>query len=53
VRTDLHVQLRCDGKPAHALQVEATRGLAVGKRIRLVEVSRPGGATSQVFVTLR
>lgn len=53
IRASLRVKLRCDGKPAHALQVEATRALATGTRIRLAEVSRPGGATSQVFVTLR
>ncbi|MCA9707794.1 MAG: hypothetical protein KDK70_18225 [Myxococcales bacterium] len=52
-RAGLRMDLRCEGKPAHALRVEATRPLAVGKRTRLAEVTRPGGATSQVFVTLR
>lgn len=53
VHTGLRVKLRCDGSPVHSLRVEATRMLAAGKRIRLAEVSRPGGETSQVFVTLR
>src|SRR5690606_19166504 len=55
VRAGLHLQLqlRCSGGPAHALHVEATRALAAGTRVRLAEVSQPGGARSQVFVTLR
>ncbi len=52
-RDRLQIELRCEGSRAHALQVEAVRALSPGKRTRLAEVTRPGGATSQVFVTLR
>ncbi len=52
-RTALRLRLDCNGKPAHALEVEATRALSAGKRTLLAEVIRPGGKKSQVFATLR
>lgn len=53
VHTGLRLRLRCDGGPTRSLRVEATRALRPGARVRLAEVSQPGGATHQVFVTLR
>lgn len=53
VHTGLRLRLRCDGGPTRSLHVEATRALRPGARVRLAEVSQPGGATHQVFVTLR
>lgn len=52
-RGGTHLDLRCDGGKEHELRVEATRGFAAGKRVKVAEVQRPGGAKSQVFVTLR
>ncbi|MEZ4384093.1 MAG: hypothetical protein R3A79_22360 [Nannocystaceae bacterium] len=48
-----HVDLRCRGDKAHEIRVEVTRGFASGQRTMVAEVQRPGGAKSQVFVTLR
>jgi len=48
-----HLKLRCDGGKGRLLNVEATRNLAMGKRTKVAEVQRQGGAMSQVFVTLR
>ena len=53
IREGLVVELSCDGSPDRALRVEAHRSLAAGKRTRIAEVTRPGGAKSQVFVTLQ
>ena len=53
IREGLRVKLRCEGSPDRALKVEASRSLAPGKRTRIAEVTRPGGAKSQVFVTLQ
>lgn len=53
VRDGLLVKLACEGSPDRALKVEASRSLAPGKRTRIAEVRRPGGAKSQVFVTLQ
>lgn len=53
VRDGLRVKLECQGSPDRALKVEASRSLAPGKRTRIAEVTRPGGAKSQVFVTLQ
>ena len=53
VRDGFIVKLRCDGSPDRALRVEATRTLVPGKRTRIAEVTRPGGAKRQVFVTLQ
>ena len=39
--------------PERAPKLQATRSLTPGKRTRIAEVTRPGGAKSQVFVTLR
>lgn len=52
-RGSLRIALKCDGSRARMLEVEAVRSLAPGKRTRIAEVTRPGGGTSQVFVTLR
>lgn len=49
----LLVKLDCSGSPDRALKVRATRSLTPGKRTRIAEVTRPGGATRQVFVTLQ
>ncbi len=53
VREALQVELKCKGSRAHDLQVAAVRSLVPGKRTRIAEVTQPGGATSQVFVTLQ
>lgn len=53
IRDGLRVKLECQGSPDRALKVEASRSLAPGKRTRIAEVTRPGGAKSQVFVTLQ
>lgn len=53
IRDGLRVKLKCEGSPDRALKVEASRSLAPGKRTRIAEVTRPGGAKSQVFVTLQ
>jgi hypothetical protein len=52
-REGLQLELRCSGSPERALRVKARRTLAPGKRTRVAEVTRPGGAKSQVFVTLQ
>lgn len=49
----LRVKLDCSGSPDRALKVQAVRSLTPGKRTRIAEVTRPGGAKSQVFVTLQ
>ena len=49
----VRIKLRCDGSPDRSLRVEATRSLVPGQRTRIAEVTRPGGAKSQVFVTLQ
>ena len=53
VRDALMVKLHCEGGPDRTLKVEATRSLVPGKRTRIAEVTRPGGTTRQVFVTLQ
>ena len=53
VASGLRLELDCKGNPAQSLKVQATRTLAAGTRTRIAEVKRPGGAKSQVFVTLR
>ena len=52
---DLHLQstLLSAVLDAIAKVKEASRSLAPGKRTRIAEVTRPGGAKSQVFVTLQ
>jgi hypothetical protein len=52
-RAGLQLELHCSGSPERALRVKALRTLAPGKRTRIAEVTRPGGAKSQVFVTLQ
>ena len=47
------IKLECEGSPDRSLHVEAMRSLVPGKRTRIAEVTRPGGAKSQVFVTLQ
>ena len=49
----VHLDLNCGGEKDHELRVEATREFKPGKRVKIAEVTRPGGARSQVFVTLR
>jgi hypothetical protein len=49
----LMLKLHCSGSPERALRVEANRALTPGKRTKIAEVTRPGGAKSQVFVTLQ
>ena len=53
LRSAFLVKLRCDGSPDRALRVEATRSLVPGRRTRIAEVTPPGGAKRQVFVTLQ
>lgn len=53
VRDAFMVKLHCEGGPDRTLKVEATRSLVSGKRTRIAEITRPGGAKRQVFVTLQ
>lgn len=48
-----HFELRCSGGQGQELRVEATRAFAIGSRVKVAEVRRSRGPTSQVFVTLR
>lgn len=54
-RSRIHLDLHCDGDRTnkYKLHVVATRGLKLQERTMLAEIQQPGGAKSQVFVTLR
>ena len=53
--SSIHIDLHCDANRGdrHELHVVATRGLMLQERTMLAEIQQPGGAKSQVFVTLR
>lgn len=52
-REGLHLDLRCGGGQGQELRVEATRAFKIGARVKVAEVRRSRGPTSQVFVTFR
>ncbi len=52
VHEAVRLKLRCTGSPELELTLEATRPLTLGQRIRLAQISPPGTADSQVFVTM-
>ncbi|MEZ4448474.1 MAG: hypothetical protein R3B09_03265 [Nannocystaceae bacterium] len=47
-----HLDLQCSG-PDQGLRVETTQLFTSGARVKVAEVKRSQGPTSQVFVTLR